>query len=67
MTVRGPTRRRLTACPVGIRSQLARRIHACTEAFPDGQENERFRDLVDIVSQAGFDGDFLRATQPGSP
>lgn len=28
--------------------QIAQKIHACTELYPDGRENERFRDLNDL-------------------
>jgi hypothetical protein len=35
------------AC-VSVRYQIAQKIHACTEAFSDGRENDRFRDLIDL-------------------
>lgn len=30
------------------RWQIAQKLHAVTERFPDGRENPRFRDLVDL-------------------
>lgn len=30
-----------------VRWQIAQKLHACTEAFADG-ENDRFRDLIDL-------------------
>jgi hypothetical protein len=32
-----------------VRYQLAQKIHACTEAFDEGPDNARFRDLIDIL------------------
>ena len=40
----GPER---IAC-VSVRYQIAQKIHACTEVYADGRENERFRDLIDL-------------------
>jgi hypothetical protein len=31
-----------------VRYQIAQKIHACTEAYDDGRENDRFRDLIDL-------------------
>lgn len=42
--IEGPER---IAC-VSVRYQIAQKIHACTELYPDGRENERFRDLIDL-------------------
>jgi len=30
------------------RWQIAQKLHAVTEQFPDGRENPRFRDLIDL-------------------
>jgi Nucleotidyl transferase AbiEii toxin, Type IV TA system len=40
----GPER---IAC-VSVRYQIAQKIHACTELFETGSDNDRFRDLIDI-------------------
>jgi Nucleotidyl transferase AbiEii toxin, Type IV TA system len=40
----GPDR---IAC-VSVRYQIAQKIHACTEVYADGSENDRFRDLIDL-------------------
>lgn len=40
----GPER---IAC-VSVRYQIAQKLHACTETFADGRENDRFRDLIDL-------------------
>jgi hypothetical protein len=42
---------------LSIRYQIAQKLHACTEVFPDGRENDRFRDLIDLL--------LLRALDPG--
>jgi hypothetical protein len=42
--IEGPKR---IAC-VSVRYQIAQKLHACTEVYPDGRENERFRDLIDL-------------------
>ncbi|MGH2765551.1 MAG: nucleotidyl transferase AbiEii/AbiGii toxin family protein [Actinomycetota bacterium] len=34
---------------VSIRYQIAQKLHACTEVPAEGRENDRFRDLVDIL------------------
>lgn len=34
---------------VSIRYQIAQKLHACTEFPTDGRENDRFRDLVDLL------------------
>lgn len=34
---------------VGIRYQIAQKLHACTERFRAGPENDRFRDLIDLL------------------
>lgn len=36
------------AC-VSIRYQVAQKLHACTEVFETGPENDRFRDVMDIL------------------
>ena len=40
----GPDR---IAC-VSVRYQIAQKLHACTELYRDGRENDRFRDLIDL-------------------
>ena len=40
----GPDR---IAC-VSVRYQIAHKLHACTEVYTDGRENDRFRDLIDL-------------------
>lgn len=42
--IEGPER---IAC-VSVRYQIAQKIHACTEIYSDGRENDRFRDLIDL-------------------
>lgn len=42
--IEGPER---IAC-VSVRYQIAQKIHACTEVYADGRENDRFRDLIDL-------------------
>jgi hypothetical protein len=44
LQIEGPER---IAC-VSVRYQIAQKIHACTEIYPDGRENDRFRDLIDL-------------------
>lgn len=34
---------------VSVRYQVAQKIHACTEVFGAGADNDRFRDVMDIV------------------
>jgi nucleotidyltransferase AbiEii toxin of type IV toxin-antitoxin system len=34
---------------VSIRYQIAQKLHACTEVPADGHENDRFRDLIDLL------------------
>lgn len=41
---------------LSIRYQIAQKLHACTEVFEPGRENDRFRDLVDLL--------LLRALEP---
>ncbi len=41
---------------LSIRYQIAQKLHACTEVFPPGRENDRFRDLIDLL--------LLRALNP---
>jgi hypothetical protein len=40
----GPDR---IAC-VSVRYQIAQKLHACTEVYTEGRENDRFRDLIDL-------------------
>jgi hypothetical protein len=41
---------------LSIRCQIAQKLHACTEMFASGRENDRFRDLIDLL--------LLRALEP---
>lgn len=34
---------------VSLRYQVAQKCHACTEVFEEGRENDRFRDVMDIL------------------
>lgn len=34
---------------VSLRYQVAQKLHACTEVFSDGRENDRFRDVMDVL------------------
>ena len=34
---------------VSLRYQAAQKLHACTEVFDEGRENDRFRDVMDIL------------------
>ena len=34
---------------VSLRYQVAQKLHACTEVFAAGRENDRFRDVMDIL------------------
>jgi len=34
---------------VSVRYQIAQKLHACTEAPADGRNNDRFRDLIDLL------------------
>lgn len=34
---------------VSLRYQVAQKLHACTEIFAEGRENDRFRDVMDIL------------------
>jgi hypothetical protein len=38
-----------TANCVSLRYQVAQKLHACTEVFDEGRENDRFRDVMDIL------------------
>ncbi|HET8757133.1 MAG TPA: nucleotidyl transferase AbiEii/AbiGii toxin family protein [Solirubrobacteraceae bacterium] len=48
--IEGPER---IAC-VSVRYQIAQKIHACTEIYADGRENDRFRDLIDLQLLRGL-------------
>ncbi len=39
------------------RWQIAQKLHAVTETFPDGRENPRFRDLIDLQLLEAFEPD----------
>jgi hypothetical protein len=43
--IEGPER---IAC-VSVRYQVAQKLHACTEVYRDGRENDRFRDVIDVL------------------
>ncbi len=34
---------------ISLRYQVAQKLHACTEVFEEGRENDRFRDVMDIL------------------
>lgn len=38
-----------TASCVSLRYQVAQKLHACTEVFERGRENDRFRDVMDVL------------------
>ena len=38
-----------TVSCVSVRYQVAQKLHACTEVFDDGPDNDRFRDVMDIL------------------
>lgn len=44
---------------LSIRYQIAQKLHACTEFFTSGRENDRFRDLVDLLLLRVLDGDLV--------
>jgi hypothetical protein len=41
------------AC-VAIRYQIAQKLHACTRVFATGPQNDRVRDLVDVLMLQGL-------------
>lgn len=40
---------------MSIRYQIAQKLHACTEVFETGPENDRFRDLIDLLLLRALD------------
>lgn len=44
---------------LSISYQIAQKLHACTEVFITGRENDRFRDLVDLLLLRALDGDLV--------
>lgn len=42
---------------MSIRYQIAQKLHACTEVFATGRENDRFRDLIDLLLLRALDPD----------
>lgn len=42
---------------LSIRYQIAQKLHACTETFATGRENDRFRDLIDLLLLRALDPD----------
>jgi Nucleotidyl transferase AbiEii toxin, Type IV TA system len=50
---------------VSIRYQIAQKLHACTEVPSDGRENDRFRDLIDLIllEELVDDGDWPAVTR----
>ncbi len=44
---------------LSIRYQIAQKLHACTEEFPTGRENDRFRDLIDLLLLRALDPDLV--------
>jgi hypothetical protein len=49
------------AC-LSLRFQVAQKIHACTERFPD-RENERVHDLIDLQLMEGLIEDYGRVKE----
>jgi hypothetical protein len=45
------------------RWQIAQKLHAVTETFPDGRENPRFRDLIDLQLLEAFESDLPRVRE----
>jgi hypothetical protein len=43
-----------TAACVSLRYQVAQKVHACTEVFDIGPENDRFRDVMDVLLVRGL-------------
>ena len=39
---------------VALRYQVAQKLHACTEVFDEGRENDRFRDVMDVLLVEGL-------------
>lgn len=48
---------------LSIRYQIAQKLHACTEVFPLGRENDRFRDLIDLLLLRALDPDLAAIRQ----
>ena len=40
---------------LSMRYQIAQKLHACTETFPTGPDNDRFRDLIDLLLLRALD------------
>jgi hypothetical protein len=43
-----------TANCISLRYQVAQKLHACTEVFDEGRENDRFRDIMDMLLVEGL-------------
>jgi len=44
---------------LSTRYQIAQKLHACTEVFTSEPENNRFRDLVDLLLLRALDSDLV--------
>ncbi|MBN8870087.1 MAG: nucleotidyl transferase AbiEii/AbiGii toxin family protein [Solirubrobacterales bacterium] len=52
-----------TVLVLDTRWQIAQKLHAVTEEYPDGYENPRFRDLVDLQLLEALEADLPTARQ----
>lgn len=50
------------AC-LSLRYQIAQKLHACTEQFIEGRENDRFRDLIDLLLMRELTDDLPRVRE----
>lgn len=48
---------------LGTSWQIAQKLHAVTEEYPDGRENPRFRDLVDLQLLEALDPDLSKVRE----
>ncbi len=48
---------------LSIRYQIAQKLHACTEQFAGGRENDRFRDLIDLLLMRDLTDDLPRVRE----
>ena len=48
---------------LSLRYQIAQKLHACTEVFPTGRPNDRFRDLIDLLLLRALDPDLTAIRQ----
>lgn len=52
-----------TVLVLDTRWQIAQKLHAVTEEYPDGYENPRFRDLIDLQLLGSLDTDLAAVRQ----